>query len=178
MEVFIQLLINGVLLGGIYAIISIGLTLIFGIVRVVNFAHGEFLMAGMYAVYLLNAHLGLHPYVSVVPAVVLLFVVGALVQRFIIQPLLNAEEHIQYSRWSDCRRRCSTWRSSSSARHDHWFGRQPLWLLPRAGSEGGGLFRALHRHSDRQTDRSLRAWARDGVKPRCPGKSPQRLPLS
>lgn len=95
MEVFIQLLINGILLGGIYAIISIGLTLIFGIVRVVNFAHGEFLMIGMYAVYLLNAHLGLHPYVSAVPAVVLLFVVGALVQRFIIQPLLNAEEHIQ-----------------------------------------------------------------------------------
>jgi branched-chain amino acid transport system permease protein len=95
MDVFIQLLINGVLLGGIYAIISIGLTLIFGIVRVVNFAHGEFLMVGMYAVYLLNAHLGLHPYVSAVPAVVLLFIVGALVQRFIIQPLLNAEEHIQ-----------------------------------------------------------------------------------
>lgn len=95
MEVFVQLLINGILLGGIYAIISIGLTLIFGIVRVVNFAHGEFLMVGMYAVYLLNAHLGLHPYVSVVPAVVLLFAVGALVQRFIIQPLLNAEEHIQ-----------------------------------------------------------------------------------
>jgi branched-chain amino acid transport system permease protein len=95
MEVFIQLLINGILLGGIYAIISIGLTLIFGIVRVVNFAHGEFLMVGMYAVYLLNAHLGLHPYVAAVPAVVLLFAVGALVQRFIIQPLLNAEEHIQ-----------------------------------------------------------------------------------
>jgi branched-chain amino acid transport system permease protein len=95
MEVFIQLLINGILLGGIYAIISIGLTLIFGIVRVVNFAHGEFLMVGMYAVYLLNAHLGLHPYVAAAPAVVLLFAVGALVQRFIIQPLLNAEEHIQ-----------------------------------------------------------------------------------
>jgi branched-chain amino acid transport system permease protein len=95
MEVFVQLLINGVLLGGIYAIISIGLTLIFGIVRVVNFAHGEFLMIGMYAVYLLNAHFGLHPYVSVLPAVVLLFIVGALVQRFIIQPLLSAEEHIQ-----------------------------------------------------------------------------------
>jgi branched-chain amino acid transport system permease protein len=95
MEVFIQLLINGILLGGIYAIISIGLTLIFGIVRVVNFAHGEFLMVGMYAVYLLNAELGLHPYVAAAPAVVLLFAVGALVQRFIIQPLLNAEEHIQ-----------------------------------------------------------------------------------
>jgi branched-chain amino acid transport system permease protein len=78
-----------------YAIISVGLTLIFGIVRVVNFAHGEFLMVGMYAVYLLSHHFGLHPYVSAVPMVLMLFAIGALVQRFIIQPLLGADEHIQ-----------------------------------------------------------------------------------
>jgi branched-chain amino acid transport system permease protein len=78
-----------------YAIIAVGLTLIFGIVRVVNFAHGEFLMVGMYAVYLMSKYLGFHPYVSAVPIVVLLFVLGALVQRFIIQKLLNADEHIQ-----------------------------------------------------------------------------------
>jgi branched-chain amino acid transport system permease protein len=50
MSIFLQLLVNGLLLGGAYAIISIGLTLIFGVVRVVNFAHGELLMIGMYAV--------------------------------------------------------------------------------------------------------------------------------
>lgn len=95
MDIFLQLLVNGVLLGGTLAIISIGLTLIFGIVRVVNFAHGEFLMIGMYAVYLMNQHFGLHPYVAIVPAVVLLFALGAAMQRFIIQPLLSTEGHIQ-----------------------------------------------------------------------------------
>lgn len=95
MDVLVQLILNGIMLGAMYAIISVGLTLIFGIVRVVNFAHGEFLMVGMYAVYLLSLHLGLHPYVSAVPMVLMLFAVGALVQRFIIQPLLGADEHIQ-----------------------------------------------------------------------------------
>lgn len=95
MDVTVQLILNGIMLGAMYAIIAVGLTLIFGIVRVVNFAHGEFLMIGMYAVHLLSRHAGLHPYVSAIPVVVLLFCVGALVQRFIIQKLLNADEHIQ-----------------------------------------------------------------------------------
>lgn len=95
MDVTAQLILNGIMLGSMYAIIAVGLTLIFGIVRVVNFAHGEFLMVGMYAVYLFNKHMGLHPYVSAVPVVVLLFLLGALIQRFIIQKLLNADEHIQ-----------------------------------------------------------------------------------
>ncbi|MEP9351999.1 branched-chain amino acid ABC transporter permease [Xanthobacter sp. KR7-65] len=95
MDVLIQLVLNGILLGSMYAIISVGLTLIFGIVRVVNFAHGEFLMVGMYAAYLFAAKLGLHPYAAAVPIVILLFAIGAAVQRFLIQPLLGAEEHIQ-----------------------------------------------------------------------------------
>ena len=95
MDVPVQLILNGIMLGSMYAIIAVGLTLIFGIVRVVNFAHGEFLMIGMYAVFLLSKYLGLHPYVSALPVIVLLFVVGALVQRFIIQKLLSADEHIQ-----------------------------------------------------------------------------------
>lgn len=95
MDVLIQLVLNGILLGSMYAIISVGLTLIFGIVRVVNFAHGEFLMVGMYAAYLLAAKFGLHPYAAAVPIVLLLFAIGAAVQRFLIQPLLGAEEHIQ-----------------------------------------------------------------------------------
>jgi branched-chain amino acid transport system permease protein len=95
MEIFIQLLLNGLLLGGMYAIISIGLTLIFGVIRVVNFAHGELLMIGMYAVYLLTKHLDLHPYVAAGPVIVLLFIIGVAIQRFIIQPLLNADPEIQ-----------------------------------------------------------------------------------
>lgn len=95
MDIFIQLIINGLLLGGVYAIISIGLTLIFGVVRVVNFAHGEFLMVGMYATYLFAFQLGWHPYAAIVPVAILLFGLGALMQRFIIQPLLDADGHIQ-----------------------------------------------------------------------------------
>ncbi len=95
MDIFVQLLINGLLLGGAYIIISLGLTLIFGVVRVVNFAHGEFLMVGMYLVYLIATHLGVHPYAGLVPVAVILFALGALTQRVIIQPLLNADEHIQ-----------------------------------------------------------------------------------
>lgn len=95
MSIFIQLLINGLLLGGAYAIISISLTLIFGVVRVVNFAHGELLMVGLYATWLITSHTGLHPYVTVVPVAILLFAIGVLMQRFVIQPLLTAEPHIQ-----------------------------------------------------------------------------------
>ncbi len=95
MSIFLQLLVNGLLLGGAYAIISIGLTLIFGVVRVVNFAHGELLMIGMYAVWMLAQHFGLHPYVSAVPVAILLFALGALMQRTVIQPLLSADAHIQ-----------------------------------------------------------------------------------
>ena len=75
MDVLVQLLLNSIMLGSMYAIIAVGLTLIFGIVRVVNFAHGEFLMIGMYATYLLATKLGWHPYVSAVPITLLLFCV-------------------------------------------------------------------------------------------------------
>ena len=95
MDIFIQLVINGLLLGGAYTIISLGLTLIFGVVRVVNFAHGEFLMVGMYLVYLIAAQFGVHPYLGLAPVAVILFALGALTQKGIIQPLLNADQHIQ-----------------------------------------------------------------------------------
>lgn len=95
MSIFIQLIINGLLLGGAYIIISLGLTLIFGVVRVVNFAHGEFLMIGMYLVYLLAAHLGMHPYIGLIPVAIVLFALGAFTQKVVIEPLLDAGEEIQ-----------------------------------------------------------------------------------
>ncbi len=90
-----QLVANGLLLGGVFALISIGLTLIFGIVRVVNFAHGEILMAGMYCAWLLATQLGLHPYAAAIPLAAVFFAAGCLIQRFIIQPLLGEDAHIQ-----------------------------------------------------------------------------------
>lgn len=96
MNIFLQLVANGLMLGGLFAIISIGLTLIFGIVKVVNFAHGEFLMAGMYLTWIITVGLGLHPYVTVLAVAPFLFVLGAMTQRFLIQPLLLArDDHVQ-----------------------------------------------------------------------------------
>lgn len=96
MDTFLQVVANGLLLGALFAIVSVGLTLIFGIVKVVNFAHGEFLMVGMYLTYLLTSRLGIHPFVTVIAVVPLLFLLGALTQRFLIQPLMSArDDHIQ-----------------------------------------------------------------------------------
>src|SRR5215207_9382277 len=84
------ILVTGVLVGGIYALVAIGLNLVFGVIRVVNFAHGEFLMLGMYGAYLASSTWGMSPYVSswllVAPAG---FLLGVLVQRFVIQRLLD-----------------------------------------------------------------------------------------
>jgi branched-chain amino acid transport system permease protein len=86
----LQLIINGLLLGGIYALISIGLTLIFGVLEIVNFAHGEFLMLAMYASYFLFQLYGVDPYLSLVIILPLFFLIGVAVQRVTIQPILSA----------------------------------------------------------------------------------------
>jgi len=86
----VQLIINGLLLGGMYALISIGLTLIFGVLEIINFAHGEFLMLGMYASYWLFQLYGIDPYLSLLIILPVFFFVGLAVQRVTIQPILNA----------------------------------------------------------------------------------------
>jgi len=88
--ILIQLLINGLLVGGIYALVSIGLCLIFGVLEIVNFAHGEFLMLSMYMTYWLFNVLGIDPYLSVLIVIPVFFVFGTIIQRTIIQPLLDA----------------------------------------------------------------------------------------
>jgi len=88
--IVIQLIINGLLLGGIYALISIGLTLIFGVLEIINFAHGEFLMLSMYASYWLFQLFGVDPYLSLLMVIPVFFLIGLAVQRVIIQPIINA----------------------------------------------------------------------------------------
>jgi branched-chain amino acid transport system permease protein len=92
METFIQVIIGGLLIGGVYALISLGLTLIFGVVHIVNFAHGEFLMLSMYTSYWLFRLLGIDPYLSILVIAPTFFLVGVLVQRGIFQPILEAPE--------------------------------------------------------------------------------------
>lgn len=91
----LQALITGVLMAGIYALVGIGLTLIFGVVRIVNFAQGEFVMLGMYATYWLWKLWGIDPYLSLVITMPLMFCFGVLVQRFFLQPILHAPDMAQ-----------------------------------------------------------------------------------
>lgn len=72
----LQLVISGLLIGGVYALISIGLTLIFGVMRIVNFAHGEFLMIAMFAAYWMFELTGLSPYLTAPLVALLLFLFG------------------------------------------------------------------------------------------------------
>ena len=65
-ETVAQAVINGLLIGGIYALVSIGVTLIFGVVKIVNFAQGEFVMIGMYISFFLATQFGIDPLVSLV----------------------------------------------------------------------------------------------------------------
>src|SRR5437870_403595 len=76
-----QGLLNGLLFGGVYSLMAVGLTLIFGVMRVVNFAHGDMMVWGMYLAYLLSTYLGVDPYLGFVVCAAALFVAGAAVQR-------------------------------------------------------------------------------------------------
>jgi branched-chain amino acid transport system permease protein len=82
-----ELIFQGLVRGAMYALMGIGLSLIFGILGVVNFAHGEFFMLGTYAMYFVSAALGLPFVAGVAAAAVALFVVGVLVERALLEPL-------------------------------------------------------------------------------------------
>jgi branched-chain amino acid transport system permease protein len=90
-----QLAVSTVLLGGIYALIAAGLTLIFGVMRVVNFAHGEFLMLGMYLAFWAFALLGLDPYATLVLSLPLVFAAGWLSYRLVMRPVIHASHNVQ-----------------------------------------------------------------------------------
>jgi branched-chain amino acid transport system permease protein len=84
-----NVLVVGLLLGGIYSLVSIGLNLIFGVIRIVNFAQGEFVMLGMYGTFAAVTMLNMDPYLSLILTLPALFLLGVLVQRFLVQPLQN-----------------------------------------------------------------------------------------
>ena len=87
MEAFLQHLVNGLVLGGTYALLGIGLTLIFGLMNVVNFAHGEFYTLGAYAAFATLAGLGL-PFLTAIPAAIAVGIaLGALCERVLLRPL-------------------------------------------------------------------------------------------
>jgi branched-chain amino acid transport system permease protein len=83
-----QAVVNGLLIGGIYALVSIGVTLIFGVVKIVNFAQGEFVMIGMYISFFLATRLGMDPVASLLISMPALFLVGVLLQFTLIRRVL------------------------------------------------------------------------------------------
>jgi branched-subunit amino acid ABC-type transport system permease component/ABC-type branched-subunit amino acid transport system substrate-binding protein len=91
-EKLLQTTASGLLTGGIYALIGIGLTIIFGVMRVVNFAHGALVMVGMYATYFLFACFNIDPFLSLVVVLPAMFVAGVIIQKIMIAPVLGAPE--------------------------------------------------------------------------------------
>jgi branched-chain amino acid transport system permease protein len=93
--IFLQTIVNGLMMGGVYALIAVGLTLIFGVMNVVNFAHGEFVMLGMVLTYLLHVFLGMDPGVSILLVIPVMLGVGALIQKGLISRVIGQPDEAQ-----------------------------------------------------------------------------------
>lgn len=87
--VLVQAFVTGVIIGGVYSLVSIGLTLIFGVLHVINFAHGAFMTLGMYASFVLVEHGGLDPYATLPIVMAVLFVLGLGVERGLLRRISN-----------------------------------------------------------------------------------------
>ena len=76
--------LNGLTTGAVYALVALGLTLIYGVLHIINFAHGAALMMALYGVYFLKQWLGLDPYLALVPMAAVMFVGGYAIQRVVV----------------------------------------------------------------------------------------------
>lgn len=91
----LQAIVDGILNAGIFALVAIGLTLIFGVMKIVNFAHGDFLMVALYVTFLVVSALSIHPYISVVIVAPILFLIGLIFYKFFISKIQNSHESSQ-----------------------------------------------------------------------------------
>lgn len=95
-EIYLNVAVSGLLTGLVYGLMALGLSVIFGIVRVVNFAHGEMMTIAMYLAVVLFASLHLDPLLMLVPIAAVLFGVGYALQRVLINPFIARPEHSQF----------------------------------------------------------------------------------
>ncbi len=95
-SLYANVLVQGVLTGLVYGLMALGLSVIFGVVRVVNFAHGEFAVVAMYAAFVLFRSFGLDPFLSMLPIALAFFVIGYGLQRTLINPFVSRPEHEQF----------------------------------------------------------------------------------
>jgi branched-chain amino acid transport system permease protein len=84
---FLSYLVSGVIIGNIYGLMALGLTIILGVMKIVNFAHGEFYMLGGYAAYVSSIKLGIDPRLSILVAMGVVFIIGVIVERGLLTPL-------------------------------------------------------------------------------------------
>ncbi|MGE5148279.1 MAG: branched-chain amino acid ABC transporter permease [Candidatus Eiseniibacteriota bacterium] len=96
LETYINVLINGVLTGLVYGLSALGLSVIFGVIRIVNFAHGEMMVVGMFLALVLFKWLGFDPLMSIPVAVVALFCVGYALQAIVIKRVAHLADHMQF----------------------------------------------------------------------------------
>jgi branched-chain amino acid transport system permease protein len=95
-ELVVNVALAGTLTGLVYGLMALGLSVIFGVVRVVNFAHGEMMTIAMYAAVLLFAHWNIDPFVAAIPIAAAFFVLGYLLQAGLINPFITRPEHSQF----------------------------------------------------------------------------------
>jgi branched-chain amino acid transport system permease protein len=95
-SIYLNVVVQGVLTGLVYGLMALGLSVIFGVVRVVNFAHGEFAVVAMYAAFVLFKTLGLDPLVVLLPIAEIFFLVGFVLQAVLINPFVGRPEHDQF----------------------------------------------------------------------------------
>jgi branched-chain amino acid transport system permease protein len=90
--ILVPAILNGLLTGAVYALVALGLTLIYGVLHIINFAHGALLTAAMFAAFFAHRLLGLDPYVAAIALTPLFFAVGYGLQRFVIGPASHGED--------------------------------------------------------------------------------------
>jgi branched-chain amino acid transport system permease protein len=95
-EIYLNVAASGLLTGLVYGLMALGLSVIFGVVRVVNFAHGEMMTVAMYLTLVLFSALKLDPLILLVPIAAVMFAFGYLLQRGLINPFINRPEHSQF----------------------------------------------------------------------------------
>ena len=96
LDIYLNVAVGGVLAGLVYGLMALGLSVIFGVVRVVNFAHGEMMAIAMYATLIVFGLLGVNPLIMVVPCAILLFALGYLLQAALINRFITHPEHSQF----------------------------------------------------------------------------------
>src|SRR5262249_7278621 len=90
--ILIPAILNGIMTGAVYALIALGLTLIYGVLHIINFAHGALLTAALFAVYFAHTLLGLDPYVAMLILAPAFFALGYALQRLVIGPAAHGED--------------------------------------------------------------------------------------